>query len=69
MEWQKIETAPRNTQEMYVVRGFNVDMGGYYYTTDPWCVWHNDIDGFVRWPHSFEPTHWMPLPDPPKEKV
>lgn len=44
-----------------MVKGFDVDMGGFKYTTDPWAVWA-DEGSFVRWPHNFKPTHWMPLP-------
>lgn len=62
--WQPIETAPQDTRKMFVVRGFNVDYGGPFpYTTDPWCVWRSSHGGFERWPHSFPPTHWMPLPE------
>lgn len=60
-KWLPIESAPRNTKEMFVVKGFDVDMGGFKYTTDPWAVW-SDEGSFVRWPHKFKPTHWMPLP-------
>ena len=66
--WQPIETAPTKGREMFVVRGFNVRngfTGGNPYTTDPWCVWPDENGGFVRWPHHFPPTHWMPLPAPP----
>jgi hypothetical protein len=67
-EWQPIETAPRNTTRMFVVQAFNVvRKGGHRYTSDPYCVWHNGSEGFLRWPHDFQPTHWMPLPKPPTE--
>lgn len=69
-QWQPIESAPKNTKKMFVVKAFNVrfTQGGLMpYTSDPYCVWSED-DKFVRWPHTnFNPTHWMPLPNPPKE--
>lgn len=71
MEWQPIETAPKDSKEMFVVQAFNVDTrlhlpSGYpRYTTDPWCVWYSRGE-FVRWPHDFPPTHWARLPPPPK---
>lgn len=70
MEWLPIETAPKDTKEMYVVRAFNVDVHQVKgYTSDPYCVWH-DGEWFVRWPHTaFMPTHWMPLPPPPKNNT
>ena len=68
MEWQPIETAPTEGREMFVVRAFRVSngfTGGREYTTDPWCVWRQGDGTFARWPHHFEPTHWIPLPAPP----
>lgn len=61
-EWKPIATAPRNQKEMFIVKGLDVDMKGFSYTTDPWAVWA-DEGNFVRWPHAFSPTHWMPLPE------
>jgi hypothetical protein len=66
-QWLPIETAPetRLPWTMFVVIAFNVKprFCSIPYTSDPYCVWR-EIDGaFARWPHSFEPTHWCPLPD------
>ena len=66
-KWLPIETAPKTRLPwtMFVVIAFNVKprFNSSPYTTDPYCVWR-EIDGsFARWPHSFEPTHWCPLPD------
>lgn len=66
--WQPIETAPRDTKTMFVVKAFDVKPSPKYtglYTTDPYCVWVEDGE-FVRWPHLFPPTHWMPLPPKPE---
>jgi hypothetical protein len=69
--WQPIEGSELPPfQEMFVVRAFsvcNVFTGGKPYTSDPWCVWLNDYGSFSRWPHQFEPTHWMPLPKAPEQ--
>lgn len=68
--WLPIETAPRNQMEMFIVRGFNtrIGMGAYAgYTTDAYAVWA-DEGNFVRWPHPFRPTHWMPLPPAPSDE-
>jgi len=36
------------------------------YTTDMYCGWYcNEV--WSRWPHPFPPTHWMTLPEAPKE--
>jgi hypothetical protein len=65
-EWLPIATAPIRHRpfNMFVVIGLNVILasGGAPYTTDPWCVWPDGKRGFMRWPHSFPPTHWCPLP-------
>lgn len=66
-EWQPIETAPRLKAPMIVVMA-KLPNG---YRSDPYCVWFDAIkDGapspWKRWPHPYPPTHWMPLPEPPK---
>ena len=62
--WLPIETAPKETTQMFVVVAFGAKVGATPYNSDPWCVWHQRGE-FVRWPHKFSPTHWMPLPDAP----
>ena len=62
--WQPIETAPKETTQMFVVVAFGAKVGATPYNSDPWCVWHQRGE-FVRWPHKFSPTHWMPLPEAP----
>ena len=67
MSWLPIDTAPQDSRVMFVVRAYNAEIGrGHLYTSDPWCVWSDDFGRFMRWPHPFPPTHWMPLPEPPK---
>ncbi len=61
MDWRSIDTAPKNSGRQFLVIGVNV-MGGTY-TTDLHCVWTRNGE-FVRWPHKFPPTHWMPIPLP-----
>ncbi len=62
--WLPIETAPKETTQMFVVVAFGAKVGATPYNSDPWCVWHQRGE-FVRWPHKFSPTHWMPLPKAP----
>jgi hypothetical protein len=62
-QWQDIATAPRKSRTMFVVKAFDALVeGGRRYTSDPWCVWRPADGEFVRWPHSFPPTHWCELP-------
>lgn len=59
--WRPIETAPRDGTMILVGRW---DQGlatvyGDHWAEDPGC-WY-DSSGL------FEPTHWMPLPEPPED--
>ena len=63
MEWQPIETAPKD--EYVLTYGPLRDGSGFYHEVQrmylPKLVWpvtfmHNALD----------PTHWMPPPEPPK---
>jgi hypothetical protein len=66
--WRDIADAPKDGTTMFVVRGFNItNENGHArnYTTDPYCVWPGSDGGWMRWPHSFPPTHYMPLPPQP----
>ena len=67
MTWLPIESAPKD-RKMFAVIAKNVNvrpdkMDGVYYTTDPYYVFWNEKEGFVRWPHSFATTHWHPMPE------
>jgi hypothetical protein len=67
MQWQPIETAPRNGRKIIVSDGFNVTMA--WYVDDEYAEadegepgWYEDeFDVMLR-----QPTHWMPLPEPPR---
>jgi hypothetical protein len=66
MNWKPIETAPKDSssKKMFVVIAFNAKIrSDYHYDSDPYCVWRGFRGEFVRWPHVFEPTHWVPLPE------
>ena len=72
MEWQPIETAPKDGTSVLVFNGLDVSVGY-------WFIWEHfftgdRLSGFVKnWnnefgcPDSFvgDATHWMPLPPPP----
>lgn len=67
--WGPIETAPRDT-------GFLAYENGAIYRAKVFCE-DVDGDGTVAYAamcgqpvvHSPEPTHWMPLPNPPQESA
>ena len=64
-EWQPIETAPKN--------GTLILLYGYECQTQ-WnvCCWvEEEEQGYTGWwnwdwPEYEIPSHWMPLPEPPK---
>ena len=74
--WQPIETAPKDGTRILVSFG---TMGIYavaweesaYDEFKLWCVDDNKHGPYYLRGYSDEgprsPTHWMPLPDPPKE--
>jgi hypothetical protein len=63
--WQPIETAPMD--------GTEVDLWANGRRTDchihcgEWLKWMStSVDDEPRWLPIEQPTHWMPLPEPPK---
>lgn len=63
-EWQPIETAPKDDHPILCYHPH--PGGGYRICTMLWhkpsSSWRADVHSFIR----FDPTHWMPLPEPPK---
>lgn len=77
MEWQPIETAPKDRRYVLLWNGGEVGIGSFQ-------AWERDANGRViglehtsledAWIRAGEgfyveppPTHWMPLPAPPAE--
>ena len=59
-EWQPIETAPRDGSEILLfARGPYKDD---YRGVGQWSEQRNDW----LWSFAIRPTHWMPLPEPPR---
>lgn len=65
--WKPMTDLPAEyglTKRMFVVKGFNVMLDtGQIYTTDPYCVWITIGGKMPRWPHDFEPTHFIEIPE------
>jgi len=66
MEWQPIETAPRDGTRVLLSKvGSTEVVSGYWngirYEDIPVDEWLTAPGGWRR-----QPTHWMPLPEPPK---
>jgi len=65
-EWQPIETAPRDGTIILVYPDINVSYWGY--TKDDDCP-HGWIGRYCYTVDNYDtinPTHWMPIPDPPR---
>lgn len=68
-QWQPIETAPKNGRIILVAFPIlsGAAKGQMVVGESQWCdggYW----EGFHR-PDKEQPTHWMPLPDPPDVAV
>lgn len=65
-EWQPIETAPKDGTRILV---FGPYCGGLpIMATSKWLPWTEDrVEKGCWYANGVAPTHWMPLPDPPKE--
>lgn len=64
MEWRPIETAPKDGTELIASRFWgdgSVVAIMHWLPLDGDGFW--DSDG---WDADWEPTHWIPLPPPPK---
>lgn len=60
-------TVPYERQPVLLIAKYPTGNGW----SDIYHGWRLVVEGtpdFVRWPHSFSPTHWMPLPEPPADE-
>ena len=64
-EWQPIETAPRDNKTRLLGYPVHGQVGEVYWLQEKnRSSWVASTGGFF-----VHPTHWMPLPDPPKETL
>jgi hypothetical protein len=68
MEWMPISTAPRDATPFLAYRRGAFRECNVFVRSDGemWSFGSNSFHADV-WPESV-PTHWMPLPEPPKEE-
>ena len=69
-DWQPIETAPKDGTRILLLTEHDVLCGswnGDEYAKNPRPYWDNDKSRIMGALHTrkFQPTHWMPLPEPP----
>lgn len=66
--WRSIDTAPRNATDVLVTDGYRVYVAGWWQEPgepDEDGEWTCYMDAIEDPRCPIEPTHWMPLPEPP----
>ena len=74
--WQLIATAPKQTDDGMIVTlifGFAPDEENYVLPSRE-GYWNATLKRWVstldpQWPYSAQPTHWKPLPAPPRDQA
>lgn len=75
MKWQPIETAPKDVTSIIGWNGEYVSEMIWTYSEDDeghsgWCSSGHEYGGMLyslHYVYDPEPTHWMPLPEPPSQ--
>jgi len=62
--WQPIETAPHDGTRLLLYREGCIGFWSGAWRGKKVEFWHSDLSRKNE-PHAWQPTHWMPLPDPP----
>jgi hypothetical protein len=70
MEWQPIETAPKDGTKVLVSNGFEMQVAEFsdsnIFGHKEW-VYGEIQNSYNRKSYVAEPTHWMPLPAAPND--
>jgi hypothetical protein len=68
MNWQPIETSPTDETVVLVWDGDSVSIARYYSLSGCWMAMANGTFAYdgTESITMVVPTHWMPLPEPPK---
>ena len=66
MEWQPIETAPKDGSTFLVCVGNWMTVAHWHRQQQ--CLATNGRPIYARYPADELPTHWMPLPEPPNAR-
>ena len=65
MNWQPIDTAPKDTTLLLWNPCYGKPVTGHLITGDLWSAFAPGVPMLFQ-KHLEKPTHWMPLPAPPK---
>ena len=72
------DTMPPLDEIVWLWNGSRIWIGGRAWDCDGWLwgntynhIWHNGTkwDGEIETDDDYKPTHWMPLPQPPNDKL
>lgn len=69
MTWQPIETAPKSGKRILLAEAGSVYEGAWaaIEPAEAGWVWSHQIEDWqIRESGFSNPTHWMPLPEPPQ---
>ena len=65
--WQSIETAPMNGEIVDLIEfGERSANCHYNYVLKRWERFWINRNGGISWIEVVQPTHWMPIPKPPR---
>jgi hypothetical protein len=64
-EWKPIDEAPKDV--LVMLFGGGTTAFGHQLTNHVWYEYRSGVAMLFHPVLGFEPTHWMPLPQPPKE--
>jgi hypothetical protein len=69
-EWQDIGTAPRDGTKVLFYTPECPDTGWLAFIAESFYDHRGELNDthVAQWQDGMEPTHWMPLPDPPESK-
>ncbi len=75
-EWLPIDSAPKDGSRILIGRVRSAGVHSAHWEVDPswawegvgpcWAVYLSDDDYYSHYIPADWPTHWMPLPEPPK---
>ena len=69
-QWQPIETAPKDGSDVFAWGPRWKQPDYIHFRNGEWCEWVGPDTGEwepITFSEPFLPTHWMPIPEPPKK--
>jgi len=67
MNWQPIETAPKDGTDLLLFYPSS-DGEAPFIDVNRWLDWPREMNAYSWTTGGVNPTHWMPMPEPPKDE-